>query len=85
MPAIKPLHLAITLALVNISFSAHGQNNAQSGEDDAQTLDQVVVTGTRATDRTVSESLSPIDIITPEALEAALSEQQASAKLGENA
>lgn len=37
---------------------------------DAKTLDTVVVTGTRANDRTVAESLSPIDVITPEALEA---------------
>ncbi len=40
---------------------------AQSG---AQTLDTVIVTGTRVSDRTVAESQSPIDIITPEALQA---------------
>ncbi|CAN5719751.1 TonB-dependent receptor [soil metagenome] len=36
---------------------------------DARTLDTVVVTGTRVTDRTVAESTSPIDIITPELLQ----------------
>ncbi len=34
------------------------------------TLDQIIVTGTRVTDRTVAESQSPIDIITPETLQA---------------
>ncbi|HVJ37883.1 MAG TPA: TonB-dependent receptor, partial [Stenotrophomonas sp.] len=34
------------------------------------TLDTVIVTGTRVTDRTVAESASPIDIISPEALSA---------------
>ncbi|KAF1692159.1 TonB-dependent receptor [Pseudoxanthomonas jiangsuensis] len=33
-------------------------------------LDTVIVTGTRAADRTVAESQSPIDILTPEALQA---------------
>ena len=36
----------------------------------AQTLDTVIVTGTRVADRTVAESQSAIDIITPEALTA---------------
>ncbi|WP_313494001.1 TonB-dependent receptor [Stenotrophomonas sp.] len=35
----------------------------------ANTLDTVIVTGTRVADRTVAESQSPIDIITPEALQ----------------
>ena len=34
-----------------------------------QKLETIVVTGTKVQDRTVSESLSPIDIITPEALQ----------------
>jgi iron complex outermembrane receptor protein len=43
---------------------------AQDAARDPTTLDQVIVTGTRVSDRTVAESASPIDIITPEALEA---------------
>ncbi|MCL7713344.1 TonB-dependent receptor plug domain-containing protein [Stenotrophomonas mori] len=49
---------------------------AQSG---AQTLDTVIVTGTRVADRTVAESQSPIDIITPEALQATGSTELATA------
>ena len=43
---------------------------AQEAPRDPTTLDQVIVTGTRVSDRTVAESSSPIDIITPQALEA---------------
>jgi iron complex outermembrane receptor protein len=49
---------------------------AQSG---AQTLDTVIVTGTRVSDRTVAESQSPIDIITPEVLQATGSTELATA------
>src|SRR5690606_14400425 len=35
-----------------------------------RTLDTLIVTGTRSADRTVAESQSPIDIITPETLQA---------------
>ncbi|MCH1907632.1 TonB-dependent receptor [Stenotrophomonas sp. Y6] len=49
---------------------------AQSG---AQTLDTVIVTGTRVADRTVAESQSPIDIITPEVLQATGSTELATA------
>ncbi|HEY9254424.1 MAG TPA: TonB-dependent receptor [Stenotrophomonas sp.] len=40
------------------------------GQSSPNTLDTVIVTGTRVTDRTVAESASPIDIISPEALSA---------------
>ncbi len=43
---------------------------AQALAGNAQTLDTVIVTGTRVSDRTVAESQSPIDIITPETLAA---------------
>ncbi len=57
-----PLFSAILLVL------ASGTSFAQ--EDQApKTLDNVIVTGTRITDRTVAESQSPIDIISPEALQ----------------
>ncbi|MGV8961172.1 MAG: TonB-dependent receptor plug domain-containing protein [Stenotrophomonas sp.] len=45
----------------------------------AQTLDTVIVTGTRVSDRTVAESQSPIDIITPEVLQATGSTELATA------
>lgn len=61
------LHLAIALALAApVAFA----QTAPTPKSDATTLDQVIVTGTRVTDRTVAESASPIDIITPEALQA---------------
>jgi iron complex outermembrane recepter protein len=59
------LSLAILLALAAPVVLAQ----PAPAEDETDTLDTVVVTGTRATDRTVAESASPIDIITPEMLE----------------
>ncbi|WP_028920001.1 TonB-dependent receptor plug domain-containing protein [Pseudoxanthomonas suwonensis] len=61
--AISPLALAIAATL---SAPAWGQDAPVQ----ASTLDTVIVTGTRVADRTVAESQSPIDIITPEALQA---------------
>jgi iron complex outermembrane receptor protein len=43
---------------------------AQQPAEDAGTLDTVIVTGTRASNRTEGASTSPIDIITPDMLEA---------------
>lgn len=60
----SPLTVAIFLAL------AASPALAQDSPEQAKTLDTVIVTGTRVTDRTVAESQSPIDIITPEALQA---------------
>ena len=65
---LTPLRLAILVALA--TPGAFAQTAAPTPRDDATTLDQVIVTGTRVTDRTVAESTAPIDIITPEALEA---------------
>ncbi|WP_147505769.1 TonB-dependent receptor plug domain-containing protein, partial [Acinetobacter baumannii] len=42
---------------------------AQQAGTAANTLDTVIVTGTRVADRTVADSQSPIDIITPEVLQ----------------
>jgi len=58
----QPRKLAIALAAILTSGAVHAQS--------ASTLDTVIVTGTRVSDRTVVESQSPIDIITPEALAA---------------
>ncbi len=60
----RPLAVAVAAALGLSALSAH----AQSGSSGAQTLDTVIVTGTRVSDRTVAESISPIDIISPETL-----------------
>jgi iron complex outermembrane receptor protein len=59
----SPLTAAILLALVASPVLA--QESAES----AQTLDTVIVTGTRVADRTVAESTAPIDILTPEILQ----------------
>ena len=56
------LAVAIAIALGASTLPALAQTAAN-------TLDTVIVTGTRVADRTVAESQSPIDIITPEALQ----------------
>ena len=60
------LAIAIVLAL---SASAAQAQDAPS-QKAASTLDTVIVTGTHVADRTVAESQSPIDIISPETLQA---------------
>jgi len=55
----------------------------QASAKNAKQLQQVVVTGTRTTTRTVAESLSPIDVLTPKDLTATGSTDIASA-LGKN-
>lgn len=57
LPA-SPLGLAIALALSSTAVPALAQ--------DATNLDTVIVTGTRAADRTVLESTSPVDVLTAE-------------------
>lgn len=60
-----PLSLALVAAM------AAGPAFAQDAPaEQARTLDTLIVTGTRVADRTVAESTSPIDVISPEALEA---------------
>lgn len=61
-----PLIVAIALALAAPAVVAQGNTD----DDVARILDNVIVTGTRVSDRTVAESISPIDVITPEVLEA---------------
>ncbi|GAA0902919.1 TonB-dependent receptor [Luteibacter anthropi] len=68
----KPLFLAVTLVLGAASLPALAQD-AGNGKDatpaKASQLDTVIVTGTRSTERTVSSSLQPIDVITPQQLQ----------------
>lgn len=62
----SPLSVAIVLALaVGPAFA----QDAAPASTARTTLDDVIVTGTRVSDRTVAESTSPIDIITPETLQ----------------
>lgn len=62
---LSPLTFAIALALA--APAALAQETSPPSE--AQTLDTLIVTGTRVADRTVAESTAPIDIITPDVLE----------------
>ncbi len=71
-PSRSPLGLAILLVL-------SGTAAAQDTPAPANTLDTIIVTGTRVGDRTVAESQSPIDILTPEALQATGSTELATA------
>ena len=64
MPRLSRLSLAVATLLTATSALAQDANK------EARTLDTLIVTGTRVTDRTVAESQSPIDIISPEALQA---------------
>lgn len=57
------MFLAVLAALVPASALA------QQTSQEAKTLDTMIVTGTRVADRTVAESQSPIDVITPEILQ----------------
>ncbi|MDZ4814459.1 MAG: TonB-dependent receptor [Pseudomonadota bacterium] len=59
----RPLSVAIALALCAPHLLA------QETTEETKTMDTMIVTGTRANDRTVAESAAPIDIITPEMLE----------------
>ena len=63
----RPLALALAVALAPAIAVAQ---EAGPAETQAPTLDQVIITGTRVVDRTVAESTAPIDVITPEALQA---------------
>jgi iron complex outermembrane recepter protein len=66
-----PLVVALLVALASAPAFAQTAPTPTPDHDAAPaTLDTVVVTGTRASNRTVAESLSPIDVITPEALQA---------------
>ncbi|WAC61736.1 TonB-dependent receptor [Pseudoxanthomonas sp. SL93] len=60
---LSPLAFAIAFALATPAAFAQ-----EAATTEAQTLDTLIVTGTRVADRTVAESTAPIDIITPEVL-----------------
>ncbi|MBN6152141.1 TonB-dependent receptor [Xanthomonas sp. AmX2] len=62
---VSRLAIAVVAALAGVPAFAQSADTAAT----PSTLDTVIVTGTRVSDRTVAESQSPIDIITPEALQ----------------
>ena len=64
--ALHPLAFAL---LATLATSPALAQDASPANSEPSTLDTVIVTGTRVTDRTVAESTAPIDIITPEILE----------------
>ena len=65
IPAVRPLTpLAFAIACV-VALPAAAQTRETDG---ATRLDAVIVTGTRAVDRTVLESTSPIDVLDAEDL-----------------
>ena len=65
-----PRHSPLALALASLLASSPVLAQDTASEKDARTLDTLIVTGTRVADRTVAQSQSPIDVITPEALSA---------------
>lgn len=60
--------LAAAIAVALVATAAHAQDADRSA---AANLDQIVVTGTHAKDRTVLDSPVPIDVLTPEDLRSA--------------
>jgi iron complex outermembrane receptor protein len=70
--------LGIQLALVS-SLARADDATDPAAPKDAKQLQQVVVTGTRQSNRTVADSLSPIDVLTPADLVASGSTDLASA------
>ena len=67
----RTLSLALIAACTSLSMQAFAQQATPPvDEEEPASLGQVIVTGTRVLDRTVAESAAPIDVLTPEALEA---------------
>ena len=63
------LWLSMLSALISVA-GVHAQDTTTQDNKNVKQLQQVVVTGTRATSRTVDESLAPIDVLTPKDLAA---------------
>ena len=68
IPSRRVLAAAILSGLV-AAQAAQAQQSAPDAAPPQQNLETVIVTGTRALNRTVGESLSPIDIITSDTLQ----------------
>ncbi|TCV93917.1 iron complex outermembrane receptor protein [Luteibacter rhizovicinus] len=68
---IRARHAALTTAIaLALTANCSMAQDAPPTPEKASQLDTVVVTGTRATGRTVSESLAPIDVLGPRDLQA---------------
>lgn len=67
-PRLTPIGVAIALAL---ALPAQAQTTGAAGDPAAGDLDVVIVTGTRASGRTVLESTAPVDVLTAEDLQRA--------------
>lgn len=68
-PTFKAGSALVALAFACASQTAFAQDNAEAGASEGTAPDDIIiVTGTRRTDRTVSESAVPIDVIGSEAL-----------------
>ncbi|WP_157795300.1 hypothetical protein, partial [Xanthomonas vasicola] len=65
-----PLSALATAVVAALLASPALAQTAAPATAPANTLDTVIVTGTRVSDRTVAESQSPIDIISAESLQA---------------
>ncbi|GAE56020.1 hypothetical protein XPR_2655, partial [Xanthomonas arboricola pv. pruni MAFF 301420] len=65
-----PLSTLATAVVAALLASPAFAQTATPTSAPANTLDTVIVTGTRVSDRTVAESQSPIDIISAESLQA---------------
>src|ERR1700756_3487240 len=63
----RALWLSVVSALIATSL-VHAQDTTTQDNKNVKQLQQVVVTGTRATSRTVDESLAPIDVLSPKDL-----------------
>ncbi|MGC1550738.1 MAG: TonB-dependent receptor [Rhodanobacter sp.] len=67
--AIRPTRLSIALLLALTASAAIAQDATAPTQDNAKKLQTVIVTGTRADNRTDTSSLSPIDVIPAKALQ----------------
>jgi iron complex outermembrane receptor protein len=64
----NPLSLACAMFAAGIATNAFAQQAPGDAPKDSTSMDTIIVTGTHMQNRTVAESLSPIDIVTPEML-----------------
>jgi len=63
LPRLTAIHAGILLALAGSQLHAQEAGDTSAQEEAARPLEEVVVLGTRRTDRSVAESASPVDIV----------------------
>lgn len=69
LPARTALHVATWAFCLGLVTPALAAQDQETGEEDTQSLEEVIVTGTRVEGRAPEESISPIDVLYPEAME----------------